>query len=174
MYKLRELEKKDLGEVNQWRNDQNLISLLGAPFRFINMDVDLRWYENYISSRGNCVRCAVVLQEEDKILGLVSLTSIDYLNQSAEFHIQIGNKANQGKGIGTFAVKEMLAHAFNNMNLHRIELIVLEENEKAKHLYEKCGFIYEGKKKAAVYKNGKYVDLHCYAILKEDYGIMRS
>lgn len=132
MFRLRELERKDLQEINKWRNNPELIELLGAPFRYINLDVDVKWFESYMNNRGNAVRCAITELNKDDILGLVSLVSINYMNQSAEFHIMIGDKANQGRGIGTFAVKEMLNHAFNNMNLQRVELTVLEDNERAK------------------------------------------
>lgn len=169
MYKLRELERKDLEQINKWRNDSELIALLGAPYRFINLEVDIKWYESYMGNRGNAIRCAIVQENEDKILGLVSLVSINYINQSAEFHIMIGDKENQGKGIGTFAVNAMLYHAFYNMNLRRIELSVLESNERAKVLYEKCGFVYEGIKRQAKFKNGKFEDLLCYSILKDEY-----
>ena len=40
MYKLRELERKDLIIINSWRNDYELIEQLGAPFRYINLEVD--------------------------------------------------------------------------------------------------------------------------------------
>ena len=49
MYKLRELERKDLTTINVWRNDPELISYLGAAFRYINLDVDIKWFENYKS-----------------------------------------------------------------------------------------------------------------------------
>jgi RimJ/RimL family protein N-acetyltransferase len=169
MYQLRELEKKDLPKVNKWRNNPDLIALLGAPFRFINLNVDEKWFESYMANRGNTIRCAIVEGDNDDILGLVSLVSIDYMNQSAEFHIMIGDKDNQGKGIGTFAVNAMLQHAFYNMNLQRIELTVLEDNERARHLYEKVGFIQEGIKRKAKYKNGKFINMIVYSILKEEY-----
>lgn len=169
MFHLRELERKDLPVINKWRNDPELICLLGAPFRYINLDIDIKWYESYLGNRGNAVRCAITEDDKDLILGLVSLTSINYLNQSAEFHIMIGDIQNQGRGIGTFAVKNMLNHAFKNMNLHRVELTVLEDNARAKHLYEKCGFVYEGKKRKAKYKNGKFVDMLQYSILKSEF-----
>lgn len=112
MYKLRELERKDLAVVNTWRNNHELIEQLGAPFRYINLEVDQKWFDSYMNSRNNQVRCAIVEENEDTILGMVSLVSINQINQSAEFHIMIGDESNQGKGIGTFAVKEMLNHAF--------------------------------------------------------------
>ena len=169
MYELREIEKKDLITINKWRNDPELISMLGAPFCYINIEVDNKWFDNYMSNRNNAVRCAIVKKDEDIILGLVSLVSIDYMNQSAEFHIMIGDKENQGRGIGSFAVEKMLFHAFSNMNLNRIELTVLEDNKRAQHLYEKFGFIKEGVKRLSKYKNGKFVNMILYAILREDF-----
>lgn len=169
MLKLRELDKRDLPTINRWRNDSDLIGFLGAPFRYINFDVDMKWFESYMNNRGNAVRCAVTDAEKDDILGLVSLVSIDFMNQSAEFHIMIGDISNQNKGVGTFALNAMLQHAFYNMNLQRIELSVLEDNNRARHLYEKFGFVYEGRKRNARYKNGHFVDLLLYSILKNEY-----
>lgn len=169
MLYLRELERDDLPVINRWRNDPKLIALLGAPFRYINPEVDTRWFETYMGNRGNAVRCVIMEEGSDEILGLVSLVSINYINQSAEFHIMIGDIQNQGRGIGTYAVHAMLRHAFDNMNLQRVELSVLEDNERAKHLYEKCGFVYEGRKRKANYKDGKFVDMLMYSILKSEF-----
>lgn len=170
MFKLRELNENDLSTINTWRNDKNVIDNLEAPFRFIGLEVDKRWYENYMNSRNVTVRCAIV-DESNKIFGLVSLTSIDQLNQSAEFHIMIGSSENQGRGIGTFAVNEMLKHAFYNLNLQRVELTVFESNERAKHLYEKCGFKFECVKRKSNYKNGMFVYMWKYSILKEEFNV---
>lgn len=169
MYKLREIERKDVPVINKWRNDKTLIDYLGAPFRYINSEVDSKWFDRYMANRSTAVRCAVTSDDSDEILGLASLVSINHMNGSAEFHIMIGSSADRGKGMGTFAVKEMLRHAFFNLNLHRIELSVVDGNERAKRLYEKVGFVYEGKKREARYKNGKYADMLMYSILKSDF-----
>lgn len=169
MFYLRELERDDLPKINKWRNDPSLITLLGAPFRYINSEVDARWFEAYMENRGNAVRCVIMEDGSDEILGLVSLVSINYIYQSAEFHIMIGDIQNQGRGVGTYAVNAMLKHAFDNMNLQRVELSVLGDNERAKHLYEKCGFIYEGCKRKAIYKDGRFVDMLMYSILKSEF-----
>jgi len=170
MYKLRELKKEDLMEINKWRNDFELINCLGAPFRYINLDVDSRWFECYMQERKNNIRCAIVKAEEENIiLGLVSLTGIDWINRTAEFHIMLGNKENRGIGIGYFATSEILRHAFKNINLRRIELGVLENNFNATRLYEKIGFKQEGIKRESTYKNGKYVSMIMMSILKDEF-----
>ena len=169
MYKLRELERADMPEINRWRNDAELISHLGAPYRYINKDVDDNWFTSYMSRRNNTVRCAITKVDDDFILGLVTLSSIDYMNQSAELHLMIGDRDNRGKGIGTFAVMEILNHAFYNMNLRRVELTVLADNFPAQKLYEKCGFVREGLKREAKYKQGKFVDMYMYSVLKSEF-----
>ena len=170
MYRLRELDRNDIPTINRWRNKTGLISCLGAPFRFINQEVDYLWFDNYMKSRAKAVRCAII-GEGNAIIGLVSLVNIDHLNQSAEFHIMIGDENTQNKGAGSFATIKMLEHAFNNLNLRRIELSVLDSNKRAIHMYEKIGFVHEGVKRQAKYKNGHFVDLHLYSILKNEFNI---
>lgn len=170
MFRLRELNRSDIEEINKWRNNNELIDFLGAPFRYINLDVDNDWYDSYMKNRNTTVRCAIVSEEnENKILGLVSLTNINYLNQSAIFHIMIGNEEYQGKGIGTFATKEILNHAFKNLNINRIELSVIESNIRAIKLYEKVGFIREGTKRKSIFKNGEFIDVVMMSVLRDEY-----
>lgn len=168
MYRLRELERGDLERINMWRNDPYLIACLGAPYRYINEDVDQRWYDKYLSARSNSVRCAII-DERDEILGLISLLNIEAVNRSGSLHIMIGNSENRGRGVGTFAVNAMINHAFNNLNLRRIELGVLENNLPAIRLYEKCGFVREGLKRQSNYKNGKYMSLIIMGLLREEW-----
>jgi RimJ/RimL family protein N-acetyltransferase len=63
----------------------------------------------------------------------------------------------------------MLRHAFRNLNLHRVELSVLQTNDRAIRFYEKLGFNYEGKKRKARFKQGQYVDLLLYSMLESEY-----
>ena len=168
MYKLRELQKDDIPTLNKWRNDPELIACLGAPFRFINQDVDYAWFNSYMNSRNKNVRCAI-LNKNNNMIGVVSLVNIDHLNQSCELHIMIGDTVNREKGAGSFAVKEMLKHAFMNLNLQRVELTVLDTNKEAISFYEKVGFTKEGTKRMAQYKNGEFVDMQLYSILRFEF-----
>ena len=121
-----------------------------------------------MQNRGTNIRCSI-LNEEEQVLGLVSLTNIDRMNQTAVFHIMIGDSTHRDKGIGSYATNEILRHAFYDMNLNRVELTVLESNNRAIALYEKLGFKKEGIKREAVYKNGEFVNMILMAILKSEY-----
>lgn len=170
MYLLRELRRSDIPAINAWRADRELISRLGATYRFINEEVDERWFNAYMERRGNTVRCAIVEAEKpETILGLVSLCDIDSHNRSCVFHIMIGDKAQRGKGMGSFAVSEILRHAFQDLNLNRVELTVLPDNEPALKLYRKAGFQQEGLLRQHVFKDGKYRDMIIMSILREEW-----
>ncbi len=168
MYKLRELERRDISSINKWRRDVDLVKNLGGGYRFVGEDVDNAWFDRYLQSRDNSVRIAIT-DEDDMILGCVYLLNIDNINLSADLHIMIGESCNRGKGIGTYAVTSVVEHAFYNLNLHRIQLEVLEYNSVARTLYKKIGFKEEGIKRKAVYKNGEYFDELIMALLREDY-----
>lgn len=81
----------------------------------------------------------------------------------------IGEAKNRKKGIGTFAIESIIEHGFFNLNLRRLQLEVLEYNKVAQNLYKKVGFKEEGRKRKAVFKNGKYVDEIIMGLLREDY-----
>ncbi len=168
MLRLRELERKDIPEINRWRSDHELSSNLSGVFRFINLDVDNSWYDRYLASRSTQVRCAIV-DDEDAILGCVYLLNINQVNQSAELHIMIGRAENRGMGLGTFAVNAMVKHAFFDLNLRRLQLGVLASNKHAQALYRKIGFVEEGRRRSAVYKNGKFEDELEMGLLREEY-----
>ncbi len=114
------------------------------------------------------MRCAIV-DENDVIVGCVNLLNIDNINLCAELHIMIGSESDRGKGIGTFAVSTIIDHAFFNLNLRRLQLEVLEYNQVAQKLYKKIGFVEEGKKRKAVFKDGEYVDELIMGLLRDEY-----
>jgi len=132
-YYLREICRGDIPEINQWRSDRQIIEQLGAPFRFINQETDDAWFALYLGSRTNNVRLAIVCKRDNKTVGAVYLTGIDWVARSAEFSIWIGCKDHQGKGAGKIATREILNHAFNDLGLNRIHLTVLKTNERALH-----------------------------------------
>jgi RimJ/RimL family protein N-acetyltransferase len=164
---LRELSRRDIAHINRWRHDRSVIEGLAAPFRYIDVEVDEAWFDRYLAARDQQVRCAVC-EDAGPICGVVSLTSIDRVHRSAEFHIMIGEPQSRGRGLGTDATREMVRHAFRDLNLHRVYLTVREGNAAARKLYEKVGFKVEGLLRDAVYKDGRFENLVMMAILESD------
>lgn len=168
-YFLREISREDMPIINSWRNNPEIIENLGSPFRYVSKEVDDAWFSSYLSSRTSSVRLAIVEAEQEKIIGAVYLTGIDWVCRSAEFSIWIGASESQGKGAGKFATQKTLGHAFNNMGLHRIHLTVLSENLRARNLYKSIGFSEEGNLRQAAFKNGEFKDMIAMSILSNEF-----
>jgi ribosomal-protein-alanine N-acetyltransferase len=84
------------------------------------------------------------MEAEERCIGYVCLHSLDENNRRARFAIGIFNPAMWGKGYGSEATRLLLAHAFDVLHLHRVDLRVLSFNQRAIACYEKCGFVQEG------------------------------
>ncbi len=63
-----------------------------------------------------------------------------------------------GRGIATALLGALLDIADNWLNLRRLSLIVLADNDPAIALYQRFGFVTEGVKRADVFRNGGYAD----------------
>lgn len=74
--------------------------------------------------------------------------------------------AAQGKGVGNAMLAALIDYADNWAQLLRLELVVAADNEPAIALYKKHGFVHEGRHQAAIFTDGKYVDLLSMARLK--------
>jgi len=140
---LRPLMQEDLtGEYIRWINDtQNdeftehaqLPHSLDALVRFAQS----KWRDS------SCIWLAIIEQGTNQHIGNLELSNIDWVHRKCEFKIII-DKAYQGKGYGTEATRLILRQAFKILNLHKVYLGVHEDNQKARKLYEKLGFVQEG------------------------------
>lgn len=166
---LREISHDDLPLINRWRNDPEIINLLGNNFLYISRDVDDAWFEQYLQNRDKAKRFAIIDEANNCMVGTTQLTGIHAINQSAEFSIAIGERRYWNKGVGQIASRMVLAHGFCDLNLYRIYLTALVRNTRAIHLYEKIGFVQEGVLRGSVYKQGIFEDQVIMSILKEEY-----
>jgi diamine N-acetyltransferase len=76
----------------------------------------------------------------------------------------------QGQGFGKFAVGWVIDWSFNHLGAHRIWLNVLQSNKRARRLYERAGFMFEGTWRDGFRaEDGRYSNLCFYGLLKTDH-----
>lgn len=100
---------------------------------------------------------------------LVLLNVLDEFNRSCGFRIALAARANFGRGFGTEATRLVLGHAFDTVGLHRVELEVYRFNPRARHVYEKVGFVHEGTKRQALCWDGEWIDADLMAMLASEW-----
>ena len=166
---LRSLEETDLdGNYVNWLNDDQVCKYNSHhvfPYTFCQA----KEYINNILSSKNDLVLAIVLKENDKHVGNISLQGIDYLSRNAEFAILLGDKNYWGKGIAKQASLLIMNHGFIALNLHRIYCGTSSENIPMQKLAKFLCMTEEGIRKDALYKNGVFVDIIEYGVLKDDF-----
>lgn len=166
---LRALELSDVEKLIKWRNDLEVTSWLGGNTFFVSKLRENEWVKNAILNDDKDIRLAICLKNNNEYIGNINLTSINWINRSAEYSIMIGDRNQWGKGLGKEATLLILKYAFEELNLNRVYLTVRADNEKAKSLYEKSGFTKEGILRKAIYKNSKFIDLIAMSILRDEF-----
>lgn len=99
------------------------------------------------------------------ILGVCGLTSINHINQNAEYSLYIAPEF-QGKHFAKPALKTLVKHGFDDLNLHRIWGEVFEGHEKSLAIAKSLGFQEEGFLRDTYYKQGKFIGSHIMALIK--------
>jgi RimJ/RimL family protein N-acetyltransferase len=102
-------------------------------------------------------------------LGEVRLDRVNQQDRSATLAVGLYDPHQLGRGIGTEAVRLILAHAFDTLALNRVDLKVLAYNRRAIRCYEKCGFIVEGRLRQSAWIDGECHDDLIMAVLADDY-----
>ena len=100
--------------------------------------------------------------------GELVLLDRDEPNRSAALRIALTAEA-QGRGLGTAALRLVLAHAFGALALHRVSLEVFAFNARAIRAYEKVGFRYEGRRRDALWWDGTPHDALLMALLAPEW-----
>jgi len=166
---LRTIEENDLNaNYREWFNDED-ICRYNSHHRFPNYDENMRdYYENVIKSRSNLV-LAICDKETDAHIGNIALENIDPIDRSAEVAILIGEKSHWGKGVGTEAMRLVIRHGFEELDLHRIYLGTSEDNEAMQKLALALGFKQEGLERDAIFKGGAFRNALCYGLLRNEF-----
>ncbi len=84
------------------------------------------------------------------------------------------NKEWREKGIGQALMQRLIDWAKGTGIITRMELTVMTHNARAIHVYEKLGFKMEGRQRAALFKDGWYIDIYMMALLLIDYPAIPS
>lgn len=133
--------------------------------------------ENWYATRADHddrLDLAIIDRATGSYVGEVVLNDLVAENESCSFRIVLLGAENRGRGLGTEATRLILAHAFETVGLHRVELEVYAFNPRARRVYDKVGFVYEGTKRDALCWDGQWVDADTMSILASEWTVHRG
>ena len=168
--RLRAIEKEDLSAFVRWINDPEVRRNLKI-IQPLSLGQEEKWYTDILSGPvEKHPLCIEVKQGENWVfVGNLGFLHINQHDRSAEVGILIGEKQFWNQGYGAEAMRLIVGHGFENLNLNRIYLHVYETNPRGKRSYEKVGFFVDGRLRQARFLEGKYVDVFIMSILKSEW-----
>jgi RimJ/RimL family protein N-acetyltransferase len=102
-------------------------------------------------------------------VGQIGFSRIWTKTNAAHVGPVIVDPALRGRGIGQQATRELLKIGFEDLKLHRIELVVFDFNKPAIACYEKAGFRVEGVLREIVRVGGEYWNWTAMSILEPEF-----
>ncbi len=162
------LESDANGPYPTWFNDEEVCWGNGHHIFPYTPLAAKAYIQHATETRENLI-LAIVTREDNRHIGNIALQKINPVYRSAEFSIIIGDKSAWGKGVGKEAGRLLCDHGFRALNLHRIYCGTFENNVAMQHLATYLGMKQEGVRRQAAFKNGKYLDIIEYGVLKPEY-----
>ncbi|MCU0489376.1 MAG: GNAT family N-acetyltransferase, partial [Anaerolineales bacterium] len=158
--RLRAPERSDIPRFVAWLNDPEVRAGLLVSLPLSTADEE-GWFEAMLKRPLEEHPLTIEVRQGDDWLpvGNCGFHNIDWRCRAAEVGIFIGEKSLWNQGYGTEVMRLLLKHGFHTLNLNRIALDVYETNPRAIHSYEKAGFVHEGRRRQAMFKDGRYVDI---------------
>ena len=166
---LRPLESADSqGNYPVWLNDTDTCQA-NSHHRMPYSRSDAATFIASVSDLSDALILAIVKKDSQKHVGNISLKDICYYSRSAELAILIGESEGRNSGIGYRASKLIIDHGFMQLNLHSVNCKTFSNNEAMVSLAKKLGMKYVGCLRESSFKNGQYLNVEIFDLLKEDY-----
>jgi RimJ/RimL family protein N-acetyltransferase len=162
----------DIPLLAKWSLNEKLQRFLDAlPYK-PRSEGDMKEWVN--GKDHNTIRLAIRLRESGRLIGYAELDGILWSHRVAGLSILIGEEEHHGKGYGREAMECLLAYAFSELNLHRVQLTVFSYNTRAIRLYESLGFTKEGSFREFLQRDGCRHDMLLYGMLVDEWNNHRK
>lgn len=169
---LRPISLEDAPDLFDYYNQDIVVKYL--PFKKHKTISDtekfirLFFLKNY--NEGKIGHYAIVLKEENRVIGNVGFNNISTSSKEGEMGICI-NPSYWGYNLSTELAQEMLRYGFKDLNLEKITAITFEDNKHSQKPLENLGFHYVKtfNKNLKSKKVRNPIKCHEYEMLKTNY-----
>ena len=155
------LNEKMIDSTNwyKWFNDEETTYHMQKHYFPNTHELQIKFFRNNLKDVST-LQLGLLVKTELILCGIVSLGEIDYYNRNANISLIIGEKKYRSLNIAHEAMKLIIRHAFDTLNLNKVCLGYLSTLAPwGEFLKNTFGFQEEGIQLEHAFKNGKYLDV---------------
>lgn len=167
--RLTALSKDDLPAMSSWYEDAGFLRLFDATPAAPKSQEQLETILAEQQKEKNLYLFAIRPKNGSQLLGYAELDDFLWAHQNCWLGLGFGDRENWGKGFGREAMELVLKFAFDELNLHRVQLTVFSYNDRAIALYERLGFQREGTYREFLHREGSWHDMYLYGLLNQEW-----
>ena len=165
--------EKDPEIEAKWMQDANYLRMLSTdpvrPLAPAQLKKKYEAIEKEQEEGHNSYYFTIRMREEDRLIGFMQLTWIEWSNGNGWVRMGIGDPEARRKGYGFEALRLILRYAFAELNLRRLSVSIPEYNQAALSLAKKAGFVEEVRRRQALSRDGRRWDLLQLGILRQEW-----
>ena len=165
---LSEFRPSDKPALVEHLNDRDIYDrTLRIPFPYTENDADdwLARYAKATEQHGQPAHFAI-RTGDDALIGGCGLNDFEVgKSHRAEVGYWLA-KPFWGQGIMTAVARRLCQHAFDEFGLAKITAYVFTHNPASARVLEKCGFVQEGLLRKHFLKDGQFIDVKLFALLR--------
>ena len=166
-YYLREHNEKDIQSFfNYYGEEVNQYIIAPKPKDLNDAKAEIQYCKNLFHFKRG-IYWSIALKDTDEMIGAIGIT-VNAINRRAELHYDLA-KPYWNLGIITQAIQAVLAYAFQELGLIRIEALTMKDNVASQKVLIKNNFIYEGCLHAYKFYEGQAMDVDMFAITLDQY-----
>jgi RimJ/RimL family protein N-acetyltransferase len=169
---LRPFQPEDGAARARLGQDAEIVRMFGGTpawsgVREMTWDGGQSWYAAVTSSADATTNWAV--EVDGRFIGTARLHDIRQDDKKARYAVGLLDRSVHGIGLGREVTTRVLQHAFDDLDLHRVDLRVLAYNEPAIRCYLACGFVEEGRERESAYVGGQWHDDVIMGVLAHEF-----
>jgi RimJ/RimL family protein N-acetyltransferase len=173
LVRFRAMEPEDAERAYRWINDREVTQFLMARYP-ISLAAERDWAAT-ATKTNDFTETRFAIETLDGVhIGVCGLHHGRPEDRWADLGIMIGEAEYRSQGYGTDAMLTLLRFGFYQMNLNKVTLGVFDINPRAQAVYNKCGFIEEGRGREEYYQDGRYVDVIRMGVLRREFDALHG
>ena len=161
----------DVPDMWRWAHDPEVIEFWGPP------PADVAALRDLVMDPGDQPTWRFIIELAARSVGFIQYhhPHADPASfWSAGIDIYIGEPDARNRGVGTEAVRTMLAYLFEVQHVHRVTIDPQTTNARAIRCYEHAGFHRDGVLRHHDRMHGRYVDTQFMTILEDEWPAARA